>query len=128
MIITTCVPLLLVHDQVCAQQSRFDEEIRRLANADETTRRLMTVPGVGVVTALAFRHTVDDPSRLRCASAVGAYLGLTPRCNQSGKIDQNGRISRWSDRLLRTYLCEAATVRIAPLSAALFDGRERCRS
>jgi transposase len=103
-------PLLLVHDQVCQQQSKLDDEIRRLAKADETTRRLMTVPGVGVVTALTFRHTVDDPSRFRSASAVGAYLGLTPRRNQSGEIDQNGRISRWGDRLLRTYLYEAATV------------------
>ncbi|MFH0302486.1 IS110 family transposase [Bradyrhizobium sp. 31Argb] len=70
----------------------------------------MTVPGVGVVTALTFRHTVDGPSRFRSAAAVGAYLGLTPRRNQSGEIDQNGRISRWGDRLLRTYLYEAATV------------------
>jgi transposase len=67
-------------------------------------RRLMTVRGVGVVTALTFRHTVDDPSRFRSASAVGAYLALTPRRNQSGEIDKNGRISRWGDRLLRTYL------------------------
>lgn len=41
---------------------------------------------------------------------VGAYLGLTPRRNQSGETDTNGRISRWGDRLLRTYLFEAATV------------------
>ncbi|XYL57421.1 transposase [Bradyrhizobium sp. DASA03120] len=39
----------------------------------------MTVPGVGVVTALTFRHTIDDPSPFRSASTVGAYLGLTPR-------------------------------------------------
>jgi transposase len=41
---------------------------------------------------------------------VGAYLGLTPRRSQSGETDTNGRISRWGDRLLRTYLFEAATV------------------
>jgi transposase len=70
----------------------------------------MTVPGVGVVTALTFRHTIDDPSRFRSASSVGAYLGLTPRRNQSGETDINGKISRWGDRLLRTYLFEAATV------------------
>jgi transposase len=104
------VPLLLIHDHVCQQQRKFDDEIRRLAKSDETTRRLMTVPGVGVVTALTFRHTVDDPSRFRSASAVGAYLGLTPRRNRSGEIDKNGRISCWGDRLLRTYLFEAATV------------------
>jgi transposase len=103
-------PLLLIHDHVCRQQGSLDDEVRRLARADETTRRLMTVPGVGVITALTFRHTIDDPSRFRSASRVGAYLGLTPRRHQSGETDTNGRISRWGDRLLRTYLFEAATV------------------
>jgi transposase len=107
---TVVDPLLSIHEQVCRQQAKFDEEVRRLAKSDETTRRLMTVPGVGVITALTFRHTIDDPSRFRSASKVGAYLGLTPRRNQSGETDMNGRISRWGDRLLRTYLFEAATV------------------
>lgn len=66
--------------------------------------------GPGVVTALTFRHTIDDPSRFRSASNVGAYLGLTPRRKKSGETDVNGRVSRWGDRLLRTYLYEAASV------------------
>ncbi len=103
-------PLLSIHEHICQQQSKFDDEVRRLAKSDETTRRLMTVPGVGVVTALTFRHTIDDPSRFRSASTVGAYLGLTPQRNQSGETDITGKISRWGDRLLRTYLFEAATV------------------
>ena len=103
-------PLLSIHERVCREQAAFDEEVRRLAKSDETVRRLMTVPGVGMVTALTFRHTIDDPSRFRSASTVGAYLGLTPRRNQSGEMDANGRISRWGDRLLRSYLFEAATV------------------
>jgi transposase len=103
-------PLLLIHEQVCEQQNRFDDEVRRLAKSDEITRRLMTVPGVGVVTALTFRHTIDDPSRFHSASSVGAYLGLTPRRNQSGETDTYGRISRWGDGLMRTYLFEAAAV------------------
>lgn len=103
-------PLLSIHEHVCQQQGKFDDEVRRLARSDETTRRLMTVPGVGMVTALTFRHTIDDPSRFRSASTVGAYLGLTPRRKQSGETDTNGRISRWGDRLLRSYLFEAATV------------------
>ena len=107
---TVIDPLLSIHEHVCRQQTKFDEEVRRLAKSDETTRRLMTVPGVGVITALTFRHTIDDPSRFRSASKVGAYLGLTPRRSQSGETDMNGKISRWGDRMLRTYLFEAATV------------------
>jgi transposase len=56
----------------------------------------MTAPGVGVITALIFRHTFDDPSRFRSAASVGAYLGLTPRRKQSGETDVTGRISRWA--------------------------------
>lgn len=70
----------------------------------------MTVPGIGVVTALTFRHTIDDPSRFRSATSVGAYLGLTPRRKQSGETDTVGHVSRRGDRLLRTYLFEAASV------------------
>jgi transposase len=103
-------PLLVIHDHVCLQQTRLDNEVRRLARADETTVRLMSVPGIGVVTALTFRHTIDDPSRFSSAAQVGAYLGLTPRRKQSGETDTNGKISRWGDRLLRTYLYEAASV------------------
>ena len=102
--------LLSVHEEVEVQQAVLDKRVRAAATADETTRRLMTVPGVGVVTAVAFRHTIDDPARFPSAQAVGAYLGLTPRRKQSGEQDFNGRISKWGDRLMRTYLFEAATV------------------
>ena len=57
-------PLLSIHEHVCRQQTKFDDEVRRLAKADETTRRLMTVPGVGVITALTF----DIPSMIRRGS------------------------------------------------------------
>jgi transposase len=106
--------LLAVHEQVEEQQAVLDKRVRQEAKADETTRRLMSVPGVGVVTAIAFRHTIDDPTRFRSAQSVGAYLGLTPRRKQSGEQDYNGRISKWGDRLLRTYLFEAASVLLYP--------------
>lgn len=70
----------------------------------------MTVPGIGVVTALTFRHTIDDPSRFRRPTSVGAYLGLTPRRKQLGKTDTVGQVSRWGDRLLLTYPFEVANV------------------
>ena len=102
-LLVVVAPLLSIHEHISRQQSEFDDQVRRLAKQDETTRRLMTVPGVGVITALTFRHTIDDPSRFRSASLVGAYLGLTPRRKQSGETDTSGKISRWGDRLLRTY-------------------------
>jgi transposase len=103
-------PLLLIHEQVSRAQRKLDEDVRRRARADETVVRLMSGPGVGVITALMFRHKIDDPSRFTSATKVGAYLGLTPRRKQSGETDITGKISRWGDRQLRTYLFEAANV------------------
>ena len=75
---------------------------------EPTCRRLMTVPGVGPLTALAFRATIDRPGRFRRSRDVGAHLGLTPRRYQSGETDVQGRISRCGDELARTALYEAA--------------------
>ncbi|MDX3925815.1 MAG: hypothetical protein QHC90_08400 [Shinella sp.] len=55
-------PLLSIHEYVCTEQEKLNKRISVLARSDETTRRLMTVPGIGVVTALTFRHTIDDPA------------------------------------------------------------------
>jgi transposase len=88
----------------------LENQVRSLFKEIGLLFQLMTVPGIGVVTALAFRHTIDDPARVRSAQTVGAYLGLTPRRTRAGEQDFNGRISKWGDRLLRTYLFEAASV------------------
>jgi hypothetical protein len=67
-------------------------------------RRLMTVPGVGPVTALTFCAAVDDPMRFARSRAVGAHFGLTPRRYQSGETDRTGHITAskamdWPGRL-----------------------------
>jgi transposase len=59
--------LLAVHQQADNQQAVLDKRIREETKADATTRRLMSVPGVGVVTAMTFRHTIDDPARFGSA-------------------------------------------------------------
>jgi transposase len=83
---------------------------RRLAKKDDTARRLMTVPGVGPVVALAYISVIDDPKRFNQARDVGAYLGLTPKRYQSGEVDLAGRISKCGDGFARTCLYEAAAV------------------
>src|ERR1700716_2644428 len=82
----------------------------RFVRDDPTLRRFMTVPGVGPVTALAFRSTIDEPDRFKRARDVGPYLGLTPRRYQSGETDRQGGISKCGDRFTRTCLYEAASV------------------
>ncbi len=70
----------------------------------------MTVPSIGPITALAFHSAIDEPARFRRSRSVGAYVGLTPRRYASGEVDWTGRISKCGDRMLRTYLFEAAGV------------------
>jgi transposase len=69
----------------------------------------MSIPGVGLLSAIAFITAIDDPVRFAKSSSVGAYLGLTPRRYQSVEIDHNGKISKCGDPLVRAYLFEAAT-------------------
>lgn len=68
----------------------------------------MSAPGVGPITALTFRATIDRPERFGSSQAVGPHLGLTPARYQSGETDIQGKISRCGDELARTALYEAA--------------------
>jgi transposase len=79
---------------------------------------LRSVPGIGVVTVLAFVSTVEDPARFTKSRSVGAHLGLTPRQYQSGEVDRSGRISRCGDTLARTMMYEAAVVILSRVKKA----------
>jgi transposase len=103
-------PLLTAWQALREQVAVLDRQILARAKADKTAQRLMTVPGIGVVVALAYSAVIDDPARFRRSSSVGAYIGLTPKRHQSGEEDWSGHISRRGDSLLRSYLFEAATV------------------
>jgi transposase len=76
-------PLLAAWQALREQTAVFDRQIAARAKHDPVARRLMTVPGVGVVVALAYAAVIDDPKRFKHSSAVGAYLGLTPRRYQA---------------------------------------------
>jgi transposase len=102
--------LLKVRQTIVEQIATLDADLRRIAKGSATVRRLTTVPGIGPITALAFVSAVDDPSRFRKASSVGAYFGLTPRRYQSGEIDRPGRVSKAGDGMVRRCLFEAAVV------------------
>lgn len=100
--------LLGVVEVMTREVERLTKRVLDEVCAEPTCRRLMTVPGVGPLTALAFRATIDQPNRFRKSRDVGAHLGLTPRRYQSGETDVQGRISRCGDELARTALYEAA--------------------
>jgi transposase len=71
---------------------------------------LMTMPGIGPITAVAYVAALEKPDTFKRSRAVAAWLGLTPRRFQSGEVDYDGHISRRGDRQLRALLYEAAAV------------------
>jgi transposase len=102
--------LVAARTAVLAAVVAIDADIRRMVKASDACRRLMGIPGVGPLTALAFTAAIDDPARFRRSRDIGAYLGLVPRRYQSGEVDYTGSISKCGDRRVRTLLYEAANV------------------
>ena len=102
-------PLLEARAALEASLAKLDRDVQERAAQSPACRLLMTAPGVGPVTALAFAATIDDPARFASSRSVGAYAGLTARRNQSGEMDWSGRISRHGDAMLRSLLYEAAS-------------------
>ena len=113
-----CLPVLAeIIEPLLASRRKLREEFERLhrkllsiVRDDGVCRRLMTIPGVGPVVALAYASTIDVPARFRNSKAVGASLGLTPVLHQSGESNRIGRVSLCGDGMMRTLLYEAAQV------------------
>jgi transposase len=102
--------LVAARDAVLRAILAIDRDMKRLARASDACRQLMTIPGIGQLTALAFSAAIDDPERFKRSRDIGAYLGLVPRRYQSGEVDYTGSISKCGDRQVRTLLYEAANV------------------
>lgn len=103
-------PLLRVRHVLLDEFCRLDRMARTAARNDAVCRRLMTVPGVGVIVALTYRTGIDLPERFSRSRDVGAHFGLTPRRYSSGQVDYDGHISRCGDEMVRTALYQAAHV------------------
>lgn len=91
-----------------AEIGEQQKAVEQLAKHDPVCRRLMTIPGVGPVTALTFRSAVDDPARFSSSRVLAAYFGLTPRVRQSGSTSYSGTITRAGDAEVRGALYSAA--------------------
>lgn len=105
-------PLLDARTTIVRQLAVLDRQIIDIAKQDGICRLLMTVPGVGPHTAVAFKACVDDPARFSRSRTVGAHLGLTPRRYSSGQVDYSGRISKMGDAGMRRLLYVAANAMI----------------
>ncbi|MET0540508.1 MAG: IS110 family transposase [Variovorax sp.] len=101
-------PLLDARTVLYKTYLKLDNAIKRLVKVDPVCKLLMSVPGVGPVTALSFKAGVDDPGRFKSSRTVAAHFGLTPRRFQSGESDNPGHISRAGDADVRSALYVAA--------------------
>ena len=114
--------MLLVDElaNVWRQIDVLEEKLMAHHRADEVSRRLATIPGVGPITATAIASTVADPTMFRSGREFAAWLGLTPKSHSSGGKDKLGRISKRGDRYIRHLLYVGAgnAIRFAKARAA----------
>ena len=108
--------LLGVLDRINPTIAELTHAIEQEAEKSPEAQRLMTHPGVGALTAVAFVLIIGTSDRFRCGKQIASYLGLVPAEDSSGERRRLGHISKQGNSLLRFLLVEAAqaTVRTDP--------------
>ena len=96
-------------DTLTGEIRELERQLRVWHRADETSQRLETIPGIGIITATALAARVPDPSIFKSGRQFAAFLGLVPRQNSSGGKHRLGRISKMGDGYLRRLLVVGAT-------------------
>ena len=104
--------LCRIREMLNGQIDLLDRAVVEAAEKNEKARLLMTQPGVGPVTSLAFVLTMGDVSRFQRGKQVASYLGLIPREYSSGGHQRLGPISKQGNTFLRMLLVEAAQIAV----------------
>src|SRR6202162_5695800 len=94
------------------QIGKLDEAVQHAADEHPLAQLLMTQPGGGPITALAYGLTIGDVHRFPRGKQVASYLGLIPREESSGGRQKLGAITKQGNRMLRTLLVEAAQMAV----------------
>lgn len=118
--------LLRMLDQLDASLNQFDQAVNQQAAQSEAAVRLMTHPGVGPVTSLAFVLMVGPVTRFPRSKQLVSYLGLNPSEHSSGGKQRLGAISKQGNPMLRGLLVEAGHT-AARLDAELRQDYQRLR-
>ena len=108
-------PVMGIIEQLNSQIRQLDRSIDQLCQSRyPEAKRLQTVNGIGPLTSLAYVLTIDDPNRFSKSRQTGAYLGLTPRRDQSGQSDKQLPISKAGNGYLRQLLVSCAQYILGP--------------
>ncbi len=105
------ITLILLAEQLRSLEMRLQQienKLRAWHRDSEASRRLATIPGVGLITATAIVATVGDAKQFQSGRQFAAWLGLVPRQNSSGGKQRLGRISKRGDAYLRRLLVHGA--------------------
>ncbi|MCD4512064.1 transposase [Brucella pseudogrignonensis] len=108
-------PLLSARQKRRETFTALHSKLLAIVREDRACQRLMTIPGVGPVTSVAFISTIDIQARFSKSRAAGSVLGLTPVLSQSGEVHRIGRVSLCGDVMMRALLYEAAQVMLSRL-------------
>jgi len=118
--------LLTMLDQLDRSLRELDQAVAEQAEQNAAAQRLMTHPGVGPVTSLAFVLTLGPVARFARSKQVVSYLGLNPREHSSGGRQRLGAISKQGNPMMRSLLVEAGHT-AARLDAELKQDYQRLK-
>ena len=105
-----CCTLVCAAVMRCSEQiGDIERSIHAQHRSNDASRRLETIPGIGVIGATAIAATVTDPTAFKSGREFAAWIGLVPRQNSTGGKERLGRISKQGDRYLRRLLVVGAT-------------------
>ena len=104
--------LLELLDRLTPTIAELTKQIEQEVEKYPAAQRLMTHPGVGALTALAYVLIIGEPERFECGKQIAAYLGLVPEEDSSGERRRLGHISKQGSGLMRFLLVEAAQVTV----------------
>ena len=104
--------LLAILDQLTPKIQGLTRALEQVVEKRPVARQLMTHPGVGPLTALAFELVIGTPERFHCGKQIASYIGLVPSEESSGDRRRLGHISKQGNSLLRYLLVEAAQVTV----------------
>lgn len=115
-LVPALVPVIDAITTLTGQIRDMDRAIEKLCevNYPQETGRVRQVAGVGALTALAYVLLLEDPTRFKNSRAVGSFLGLTPRQDESGESRKQLSITKEGDTLLRRLLVGSAHYILGP--------------
>lgn len=113
-LVTTLRPQLVSIEALSAQIKQCERQIAAMAEQCAEAQPLLSIDGVGALTAMAYILTLEDPSRFACSRDVGPFLGLVPQQRQSGHSDPALRITKTGDAFVRRLLVNSAQYILGP--------------